>query len=104
MSDNKYNWVDIMKEHLLMEADDREDVRNHYEYYDTSGVLSKEEIDRVVAEIKETIKPKGETISKQAEELWASDFHGKEYIKSMKASDRAELLELMVTRKWGETK
>ena len=25
-------------------------------------------------------------------------------IKSMKASDRAELLELMVTRKWGETK
>jgi hypothetical protein len=61
MSDNKYNWVDIMKEHLLMEADDREDVRNHYEYYDTSGVLSKEEIDRVVAEIKETIKLKGET-------------------------------------------
>ena len=50
------------------------------------------------------IKPKGETMSKQAEELWASDFHGKEYIKSMKASDRAELLELMVTRKWGETK
>ena len=49
-------------------------------------------------------KPKGETMSKQAEELWASDFHGKEYIKSMKASDRAELLELMVTRKWGETK
>ena len=53
---------------------------------------------------KQLNKPKGETMSKQAEELWASDFHGKEYIKSMKASDRAELLELMVTRKWGETK
>jgi len=39
----------------------------------------------------------------QIKELWASDFRGKEYIKSMEANDRAELLKLMVTRKWGET-
>mgnify|MGYP003120426933 CR=1 FL=1 len=50
------NQPDNLK--AMKEYDDIEEVK---QYYDTSGVLSKEEMDRVVAEIKTICKYKGET-------------------------------------------
>ena len=58
MSKQNEMMAKALKEYMQMRADDIEEVK---QYYDTSGVLSKEEIDRVVAEIKAICEYKGET-------------------------------------------